>query len=110
MSLGTILGYFLVACATFGCLDQLLTLNPVKWIIAILGAPLSLLPGVAILVISGAPPTTQQIIWYIDGTITLAALMFIARAYEQFELATGRKKLVKGVLLDSQGNTTGYIQ
>jgi amino acid transporter len=110
MNIGTVLGYFLVACTAFAFLDRILTLNPVKWVLAIIGAPFSLIVGCFVLVVSGAPPTTQQIEWYIAGTAILGVLIFLGRLYEWFQLPTGRKIAVSAVILDQNGQTTGYIR
>jgi uncharacterized membrane protein YjdF len=110
MSLGTVFGYFVLLCGTLYSIDYLLSLNPLKWILAIAAVPFNLALGSAILVFSGSPPTSQQIAWYIEATAVLAVLVFISRLYQWFQLATGRKTIVKATLLDKNGNTTGYIQ
>jgi hypothetical protein len=88
MSTGTAVGYFLLFCSALYAVDNLLTLNPLKWLMAIVATPFSVGFSLIVLALSGAPqPTDEQIQWAVDGTLTFALLVFAGRAYQWFNQA-----------------------
>jgi hypothetical protein len=83
MTFWEMLGYFLLVAGPMSFVSNLLTFNPLKWLIGILVMPVFIFLGFVVLALSGSPePSSTEITWYVYGIPILAALVLVGRVFE----------------------------